>query len=52
MSMTIAGWVLMVLSLSFVLVLLVFCYWRVLRTPTTQNHFHAPLDIDTHEKMD
>jgi len=48
--MTVAGWVLMVCSLSFVLVLVSYCYWRVLTTPKTRNHLHAPLDIDTHEE--
>ena len=50
--MTSAGWVLMGLSLSFVLVLVTYCYWRVLRTPQTRDRIHAPLDIDTGEEMD
>lgn len=50
--MTTAGWCLMLLSLSFVVGLVSYCYWRVLRMPRTQNHLHAPLDIDTHEKME
>jgi hypothetical protein len=40
----------MLLSLSFVAGLVGYCYWRVLRTPKTRDHLHAPLDIDTHEK--
>ncbi|MCB0358611.1 MAG: hypothetical protein KDD44_03220 [Bdellovibrionales bacterium] len=45
--MTIAGWIFMIGSLSFVIGLLTFCYWNVLRTPSSADHMHAPLDIDT-----
>jgi len=48
--MTTAGWVLMLLSLSFVVGLVGYCYYRVLRTPRVRNHLHAPLDLDTHEE--
>jgi hypothetical protein len=44
-----AGWLLMILSCGFVLTLVVFCYWRVLRTPKPAEHMHAPLEIDTHD---
>ena len=47
--MTVGGWILMLVSCGFVLTLLVFCYWRVLRTPAPTQHMHAPLDIDTHD---
>ena len=47
--MTWAGWTLMLVSCGFVLGLMVFCYYRVLRTPTTTEHMHAPLEIDTHD---
>jgi hypothetical protein len=47
--MTPAGWVMMVLSCGFVLALLVFCFYRVFTTPGTQEHMHAPLDIDTQD---
>ncbi len=49
--MTSSGWVLMLSSLSFVLCLVSYCFYRVLRTPVAKDHMHAPLDIDTHEKM-
>ncbi len=48
--MTPAGWLLMVLSCGLVMSVAVFCYWRVLTTPSTPEHFHAPLEIDTHDK--
>lgn len=48
--MTAAGWILMLASIGFVVALTAFCFYRVLRTPVTKNHLHAPLDIDTHEE--
>jgi hypothetical protein len=48
--MTFAGWVLMLGSVGFVLVLSVYCFYRVLRSPITRGHLHAPLDIDTDEE--
>ena len=47
--MTLAGWVLMTVSIGSVLTLLVFCYYRVLFTPSAQDRMHAPLEIDTHD---
>ena len=50
--MTVAGWVLMLGSVGLILGLAGYCFYRVLRTPVTKGHLHAPLDIDTHEKME
>lgn len=47
--MTAAGWTVMLLSVGFVLSLTIFCFYRVLRTPQSNQHMHAPLDIDTHD---
>jgi len=47
--MTPAGWILMTVSISSVLTLLIFCYYRVLFTPRVEDRMHAPLDIDTHD---
>jgi hypothetical protein len=47
--MTTAGWILMLTSCGAVLALVLFCYMRVLRTPASTEHMHAPLDIDTHD---
>ncbi|MGQ9651333.1 MAG: hypothetical protein ACUVXJ_14585 [Phycisphaerae bacterium] len=47
--MTWAGWMLMTLSCGAVLVLMIFCYRRVLRTPRPEEHLHAPLEIDTRD---
>lgn len=37
----------MTLSCGFVLVLTVFCFYKVLTTPGSEKHEHAPLEIDT-----
>ena len=47
--MTTGGWIMMVLSVGFVLCLTTFCFYRVLRTPKSTEHMHAPLDIDTQD---
>jgi hypothetical protein len=47
--MTLAGWVFMIGSIGFVLGLLSFCFYRVLRKPSAANHMYAPIDIDTHD---
>ena len=44
-----AGLTLLIVSCSFVLVLLIFCYVRVFRTPEASEDMHGPLDIDTHD---
>lgn len=44
--MTPAGWIFMLSSIGFVLALVGFCFYRVLRAPRA-GRFHAPLDIDT-----
>lgn len=48
--MTLAGWILMSISVGFVLCLTAFCFYHVMRTPAPKEHIHAPLDIDTHER--
>ena len=47
--MTLGGWVMMTVSVGFVLTLLTFCFYRVVRTPTSTEHMQAPLEIDTHD---
>ncbi|HSW46780.1 MAG TPA: hypothetical protein VLM89_14560 [Phycisphaerae bacterium] len=47
--MTPLGWLFMLCSVTLVLTLVVFCFWRVLNTPKTTEHMHAPLDIDTRD---
>jgi hypothetical protein len=50
--MTLAGWLLMLLSCGTVVALVVFCFWRVLRLPRPSGELHAPLDIETGEEDD
>jgi len=48
--MTLEGWVFMFCSIGFVVTLIVFCFHRVLSTPSSANHLHAPLEIDTQDR--
>lgn len=48
--MTPAGWFMLILSIGFVLILNIYCFWKVLRTPKSEEHLHAPLDIDTQDR--
>ncbi len=44
-----SGLTLMLLCIGLVTVLMVFCYYRILREPRPSEHHHAPLDIDTRD---
>lgn len=48
--MTTAGWIMMAGSIGLVLWLCFYCLSRVLRTPRSEKHMVAPLDIDTRDK--
>ena len=48
--MTTGGWVIMITSITCVVALASFCYYRVLSKPSSADHMHAPLDIDTHDR--
>ena len=50
-TMTGAGWAIMISSISFVLLLAAFCFYRVLTLPPmeVEEHLKAPLDIDTRD---
>lgn len=45
-TLTVAGGIIMAISVGLVLGLTVFCFWRILREPAPSGHHHAPLDID------
>jgi len=47
--MTAAGWVFMLGSVTFVLALGGYCFYRVSRAPVATDRMHAPLDIDTRD---
>ena len=48
-SLSAGGAVIMILSVSLVLGLNIFCFWRILREPEPTEHHHVPLEIDTHD---
>jgi hypothetical protein len=48
--MTLAGWLLLILSCGTVTALVLFCFWRVLTHPHPSDELHAPLDIETGEE--
>lgn len=48
--MTTTGWIFMISSISFVLWLTGYCFYRVLTAPAAAEHMHPPLDIDTHDR--
>ena len=50
--MTAMGWFLMIASVGSVTVLTVYCFWRVLTAPKAKGHIHAPLEIDTDERLE
>ncbi len=43
------GMVMMILSISIVAALAIFCTVRILREKSPSEHHHVPLDIDTHD---
>jgi len=48
--MTTGGWVIMITSITSVVALASFCYYKVLSKPQSTEHMHAPLDIDTQDR--
>lgn len=48
--MNAGGWIFMIGSISFVLVLTYYCFRRVLTKPAAADHMHAPIEIDTHDQ--
>ncbi|HWL94577.1 MAG TPA: hypothetical protein VNT79_13725 [Phycisphaerae bacterium] len=47
--MTTSGWIFMLASLGFVLVLVGYCFYRVMAKPAAADHMHAPIEIDTQD---
>lgn len=47
--MTIGGWIIMTLSISFVTGLFIWCLYKVLSTPGETEHMHG-FDMDTPDK--
>jgi heme/copper-type cytochrome/quinol oxidase subunit 2 len=46
-AMTAGGWVIMILSVGFVVGLLTWCVWKVISTPGAAEHLHSQADIET-----
>ncbi|MGA0333270.1 MAG: hypothetical protein ACO3N7_04695 [Kiritimatiellia bacterium] len=44
--MTAAGWIVMIAAVTGMSALLVWCVWKVIRTPDSVDHLHSPSDID------
>lgn len=44
--LTVAGWIVMLASVGFVTLLLIWCIWKVLSTPGETEHLHSQADID------
>ncbi len=47
--MTAGGWVFMIGSITVVTTTLAFCFYRVLRGPSSTGHADAPTDTDTRD---
>jgi len=47
--MTTGGWVFMISSITAVLSLISFCFYKVLSKPSAADHMHAPIEIDTRD---
>ena len=47
--MRLGGWIVMVLSVGFVVCLTIFCFYRVLSSPRAAGHIQDPLEIDTRD---
>jgi hypothetical protein len=48
-GLTVAGAVIMTISILLVLGLTAFCMAKILRETHPEEHHHAPLDINTHD---
>jgi hypothetical protein len=49
--LTVAGAMIMTVSVVLVLGLNVFCFWRILRESEPAEHLHAPLEIEIPEDV-
>jgi hypothetical protein len=50
--MTPAGWIIMTLAVSGITGLLGWCVYKVVSTPGSAEHMHAPTDIDPGDQED
>lgn len=47
--MTTSGWCVMLLTVTGMTGLLLWCVYKVLSTPGSSEHLHSQVDIDTHD---
>jgi hypothetical protein len=54
MGPTLAGWTIMIASISSVCAVTIFCFYRLFTLPPQEviEHVKAPLDIDTKDTAD
>lgn len=45
--MTLGGWIVMLLSVTGATALLVWCFYKVLKTPGSEQHLHGQVDLHT-----
>lgn len=48
--MTTAGWIIMISATTCITGFLVWCVYKVISTPESTRHLHAPIEIDTKDK--
>jgi multisubunit Na+/H+ antiporter MnhF subunit len=48
--MSLSGWIVMLVSVSFVTAFLAWCIYRVLKEPEAPERMHALDEIDTHDQ--
>ncbi len=47
--MTTGGWIIMIVAVAGMTGLLAWCVYKVVSTPGSSEHIHAPSDIDPHD---
>jgi len=47
--MTAAGWTVFLVAVFGMTGLLIWCVFKVVSTPGSEDHLHSPADIDTHD---
>ncbi len=47
--MNLGGWIFMLTSITAVVSLITFCFYKVLTKPSAADHMHAPIEMDTRD---
>jgi len=48
--MTTGGWIVMSIAVGGMTSLLIWCVYKVVKTPGATEHLHSPADIDPHDE--